>query len=46
DAIIDLVRRGEVRPVVGSTPSFEDLPSALAAIADRATVGRVIVLVD
>jgi len=44
--IVELVRSGSVRAVVGSTPSFEELPSAMAAMADRATVGRVIVMVD
>lgn len=44
--IIDLVRAGKVRAVVGSTPSFAELPQAMAAMADRRTTGRVIVLVD
>lgn len=43
--IVELVRNGEVRAVVGSTPEFDDLPAAMAAMADRNTVGRVIVMV-
>lgn len=46
DEIVDLVRSGAVRVVIGSTPSFVDLPRAMAAMADRATTGRVIVTVD
>lgn len=45
-SIIDLVRDGSVRAVVGSTPSFLELPQAITAMAERATTGRVIVLVD
>jgi len=45
DQIIELVRSGAVRAVVGSTPSFAELPAAMAAMADRATIGRVIVTV-
>ena len=44
--IIDLVRSGALHPVVGSTPSFEELPRAITDMADRATMGRSIVLVD
>ena len=41
--IIDAVRTGAARPVVGATPAFEDLPRAITDMADRSTVGRVIV---
>ncbi len=44
--ILDAVRSGGVRPVVGATPSFEELPQAITAMADRATVGRVVIIVD
>ena len=44
--IIELVRAGKVRPVIGRTVPFEDAPSALAAMADRETVGRTIVTVS
>jgi NADPH2:quinone reductase len=43
--IIDAVRSGAVHPVVGATPSFEQLPQAITAMADRSTVGRVIVTI-
>ena len=43
EEILQLVRSGAVRPVVGSTPPFEQLPQAITDMADRATVGRVIV---
>ncbi|MBU3702078.1 MAG: zinc-binding dehydrogenase [Acidimicrobiia bacterium] len=45
DEIIDMVRSGAVRAVIGSTPSFTELPAAIAAMGDRATTGRVIVTV-
>jgi NADPH:quinone reductase-like Zn-dependent oxidoreductase len=44
DEIVQLVRSGAVHAVVGSTPRFEELPAALAAMASRGTVGRVVVL--
>jgi NADPH2:quinone reductase len=44
--IIDLVGQGAVRPVVGETVAFADLPAAIDAMARRATVGRTIVMVD
>jgi len=43
DEIVSLVRSGAVRAVIGSTPSFAELPAAMAAMGDRATTGRVIV---
>ncbi len=43
--ILHAVRSGAVHPVVGATPSFEQLPQAITDMADRATVGRVIVTV-
>jgi NADPH:quinone reductase len=44
DEIVRLVRSGAVHAVVGDTPPFEDLPAAMAAMAARDTVGRVVVL--
>ena len=44
--IVELVRSGAVRAVVGSTPSFEALPAAITAMAERNTMGRVIVGVE
>jgi len=43
--ILELVRRKEVRAVVGQTAAFDDLPAAVHAMASRATTGRTIVLV-
>jgi NADPH2:quinone reductase len=45
DDIVELVHTGAVHAVVGSTPDFVDLPAAMAAMADRNTIGRVIVMV-
>jgi NADPH:quinone reductase len=41
--IVELVRAGAVRAVVGEVVAFGDLPSAVEALANRATVGRTIV---
>ena len=42
--IVELVRSGAVRAVVGSAPDFAELPQAITAMAERDTVGRVIVM--
>jgi len=42
--VVDLVRAGTIRPVVGQVVDFEDLPAAIDAMADRRTVGRTVVL--
>jgi NADPH2:quinone reductase len=44
--IVDLVARGEVRAVVGSVVSFDEIPAAITAMAERRTTGRTVVLVD
>jgi NADPH2:quinone reductase len=44
DAIVELVREGAVRPVVGRVASFDEIPSAITAMADRSTTGRTIVV--
>ena len=41
--VVDRVRAGRVRAVVGATVAFEDIPRAITAMADRATVGRTVV---
>jgi NADPH:quinone reductase len=41
--IVSLVERQSVRPVVGSVVGFDRLPEAMAAMANRETVGRTIV---
>jgi NADPH2:quinone reductase len=43
--IVDLVLAGAVKPVVGKVVDFAELPAAMEAMADRATVGRVVALV-
>jgi NADPH2:quinone reductase len=42
--VLDLVRAGAVRAVVGREVPFDDLPSAIDAMARRETVGRTVVL--
>jgi NADPH2:quinone reductase len=42
--VVELVEQGAVRPVVGRVVGFEDLPAAIGAMADRATIGRTIAL--
>jgi NADPH:quinone reductase len=41
--VLELVRDGRVRPVVGKEVPFGGLPAALQAMAERRTVGRVVV---
>jgi NADPH2:quinone reductase len=41
--IIDMVKAKRIRPVVGKVVAFEDVPSAVEAMANRETVGRTIV---
>jgi len=43
--IVDLVRSGAVKPVVGSVVGFDDLPVLIDDMAHRRTTGRAIVLV-
>ena len=43
--ILELIGDGRVHPVVGREVAFSDLPPALQSMADRQTVGRVVVLV-
>jgi NADPH2:quinone reductase len=42
--IVERVRRGAVKPVVGSVVAFEELPELIDAMANRRTVGRAIVM--
>ena len=42
-ALIDLLDRGKIRPVIGARVPFEDLPAALDEMDQRATVGRTII---
>ncbi|MFM8304436.1 MAG: zinc-binding dehydrogenase [Actinomycetota bacterium] len=43
--IVERLRAGRVRAVVGDVVPFEELPRALTALAGRATVGRTVVAV-
>lgn len=43
--VVELVKSGTVRAVVGSTPTFDELPAAMEALGSRGTTGRVIVMV-
>jgi NADPH2:quinone reductase len=44
--IIELVRAGRVRPVVGQVIGFDEVPAAIEAMANRETVGRTVVMVE
>ena len=44
--IVRLALEHKIKPVVGQTIGFEDIPVAIEAMADRRTVGRTIVLLD
>lgn len=41
--VVDMVKAGRVRAVVGKVAEFEELPAAVTAMANRETVGRTIV---
>ena len=43
-SVVDRVRAGRLRAVVGSAITFEEIPQAITAMAARATVGRTIAL--
>jgi NADPH2:quinone reductase len=45
-SVVALVSDGAVAPVVGKVVGFDDLPAAITAMADRATTGRTIALVE
>jgi NADPH2:quinone reductase len=45
-SVVDLVEQGAVAQVVGAVVGFEDLPAAITAMADRATTGRTIALLE
>jgi NADPH2:quinone reductase len=44
-SVVELVRTGAVRPVVGRVVPFEEVPAAIDAMANRETTGRTIVTV-
>jgi NADPH2:quinone reductase len=43
EALVDLHRRGHVRPLVGTVADLDDAPAQLAALAAGRTVGKVVV---
>ena len=45
DSIIDLVRTNAVRPIIGQVRPFDDIPAAITAMANRETIGRVIITI-
>jgi D-arabinose 1-dehydrogenase-like Zn-dependent alcohol dehydrogenase len=45
-SIVDLVVAGTIKPVVGETIGFDDIPTAIEAMESRQTVGRTIVMLD
>jgi NADPH:quinone reductase len=45
-SIVDLVVAGTIKPVVGETIGFEEIPAAIEAMESRKTVGRTIVMLD
>jgi NADPH:quinone reductase len=45
DDIISLVRSKRIKPVIGRVVDFEELPSAIDAMARRETVGRTIAMI-
>ena len=44
--IVELVLAEKIKPVIGQTIAFEDIPVAIEAMANRETVGRTIVILD
>jgi NADPH2:quinone reductase len=43
EQLLELVRRGAIRPVIGKVLPFADLPDGLVAMEKRETIGRVVV---
>jgi len=46
EALLDLIRAGKLRPQVGKTASFDEVPQAMEAMRTRQTTGRVVVRVS
>ena len=42
DRLVALLDAGEIRPIIGKTVSFADLPQALEDMESRATLGRIV----
>ena len=43
EQLVDLLAAEKIRPVVGGTWSFADLPQALEAMESRTTIGRIVI---
>lgn len=41
--LVELLRAGHIRPMVGGTVPYTELPAALDAMEARATIGRTVV---
>ena len=44
--IVELVVAGKVKPIVGETITFDEIPAAIEAMESRKTIGRTIVTLD
>ena len=44
--VLELLRRGAIRPVIGQRASFADLPAAFDSVMDRTTIGRSVIELD
>jgi len=44
--IVDLALAGQIKPVIGRTIGFDEIPAAIEAMGNRETVGRTVVLLD
>jgi NADPH2:quinone reductase len=44
--IVDLVVAGKIKPVIGKTIGFEEIPVEIEAMESRETIGRTIVMLD
>jgi NADPH:quinone reductase-like Zn-dependent oxidoreductase len=45
-AVVDLVVAGTIKPVVGATIRFEEIPTGIEAMESRHTIGRTIVMLE
>ena len=45
-AIVDLVAAGTIKPVIGQTIGFEEIPTGIEAMESRRTIGRTIVMLE
>jgi NADPH2:quinone reductase len=41
--LLELLAAGQIKPLIGRTVPFEELPAALDAMEDRATIGRIVI---